>query len=174
MASKDMVEGLKGLFVSGYFSDLVIVCGERNWKAHRSIVCTQSDFFMKACTGKFKEATERKIDLGDDNPDAVPAMLQYLYKREYSNDDAVAAGTPVALLHVRVYNLADKYDIASLKDHTLARFKLIADKHWKEQAFAKMLPEIVNDGPESSLLRQCVINIFKNNASQLCQSLLLI
>lgn len=41
------------LYETRYFSDLTIVCGDREWKMHRSVVCFQSEFFMKACTGEF-------------------------------------------------------------------------------------------------------------------------
>lgn len=38
----------------GKFSDLTIVCGDRTFKAHRIVVCAQSEFFDVACSSLFK------------------------------------------------------------------------------------------------------------------------
>lgn len=45
---------LSTLLESGKYSDLTLKCGSRNWKAHKSVLCIQSDFFAKACDGGFK------------------------------------------------------------------------------------------------------------------------
>ena len=45
---------LSTLLESGKYSYLTLKCGNRNWKAHKSVLCIQSDFFAKACDGGFK------------------------------------------------------------------------------------------------------------------------
>lgn len=45
---------LSRLFDSERFSDVTIVCEGRRLHAHKTIICTQSDFFAKACEGSFK------------------------------------------------------------------------------------------------------------------------
>ncbi len=45
--------GLSALFGSDKFSDMTIRCGDRQFKAHRAIVCSQSRFFDRALTGGF-------------------------------------------------------------------------------------------------------------------------
>lgn len=45
---------LSTLLESGKYSDLTLKCVSRNWKAHKSVLCIQSDFFAKACDGGFK------------------------------------------------------------------------------------------------------------------------
>lgn len=42
------------LFLSGEHSDLEIECRGWTFKAHKSVLCPQSDFFMVACNGGFK------------------------------------------------------------------------------------------------------------------------
>jgi hypothetical protein len=39
---------------SGNFSDLVLKCGDKEWKLHKSVVCCQSKFFHEACSGDFQ------------------------------------------------------------------------------------------------------------------------
>lgn len=45
---------LSTLLESGKYSDLTLYCGSRKWKAHKSVLCIQSDFFAKACDGEFQ------------------------------------------------------------------------------------------------------------------------
>ncbi|KAF4337303.1 hypothetical protein FBEOM_8816 [Fusarium beomiforme] len=49
---------LSTLLKSEKFSDMTIFCGERAFKAHRAVVCTQSPFFDKAMSGEFKSLQE--------------------------------------------------------------------------------------------------------------------
>ena len=42
------------LFGDSKFSDMMIECEGRKWAVHRAIICTQSEYFMKACEGQFK------------------------------------------------------------------------------------------------------------------------
>lgn len=42
------------LLESGKYSDLTITVNERKWKVHKSVLCTQSEYFDKMCDGGFK------------------------------------------------------------------------------------------------------------------------
>lgn len=44
---------LLSLFLSDKFADMTIRCGEREFKVHRAIVCSQSSFFDRAMSGNF-------------------------------------------------------------------------------------------------------------------------
>jgi len=44
---------MKNLFIGGKYSDLVISCGGHDFRVHRNIVCSQSDFFEAAANGYF-------------------------------------------------------------------------------------------------------------------------
>lgn len=45
---------MKDLFLHGQYSDMTVTCQGFTFKAHRSILCTQSDFFRGAMNGHFK------------------------------------------------------------------------------------------------------------------------
>ncbi|KAM0239509.1 hypothetical protein ACHAP5_008299 [Fusarium lateritium] len=76
------------------FSDMTIICGGREFKAHRAVVCTQSSFFDKAMTSNFKEATSRVVELPEDDPDVVEHFLEFLYTGTYSDGVNSTWGKP--------------------------------------------------------------------------------
>lgn len=63
------------LHVSGRFSDLTVVCNEKQWAVHKAIVCSRSGFFDGACSGSFREAGTGVINLSEDDQDAVDQMI---------------------------------------------------------------------------------------------------
>ena len=48
------LKDVSSLLTSEKYSDLTIICGDRNFKVHRAVVCTQSKFFSLACDGGFQ------------------------------------------------------------------------------------------------------------------------
>jgi hypothetical protein len=54
MALANHGEATSVLLESAKFSDLVLVCQDREFPVHRAIVCPHSVFFSSACTGTFK------------------------------------------------------------------------------------------------------------------------
>ncbi len=50
LRTKSIFASLAGFRASGKFSDLVIRCGDRDFDAHRVVVCSQSRFFDEAVT----------------------------------------------------------------------------------------------------------------------------
>lgn len=54
---------LEDLFRDGSYSDMEIVCNGFTFKAHRAVVCTQSDFFSAAFKSDFKVSRLPTISL---------------------------------------------------------------------------------------------------------------
>lgn len=42
------------LLATGNFADAEIICGDKTFKIHKSVVCTRSVWFEKALTGGFE------------------------------------------------------------------------------------------------------------------------
>jgi hypothetical protein len=61
---KPLQESLKRLLDSSKYSDLTIQCDDQQWLVHKSIVCSQSDFFSAACDRDFK-VRRRTMTLGE-------------------------------------------------------------------------------------------------------------
>ncbi|OKP10402.1 hypothetical protein PENSUB_4191 [Penicillium subrubescens] len=75
------------LYQSGDHTDLDVICGDRVFKVHKAIVCSQSSFFAAACSGYFKEGVEAKVDLSDDAPCILERFFQFVYLGNYSDGE---------------------------------------------------------------------------------------
>lgn len=74
-----------------------------------------------------REAAEGVITLHEDDQDAVDAMLQYLYKSDYS--EPTPSGKPSSLvLDCRTHTIADKYDVTPLRALATSKFTERAEK----------------------------------------------
>jgi len=68
---------------TGDFSDFTIVCGDREFKVHRVVLCAQSRYFRAACKEEsFKEGTSRRLELQED-PEVFEGVLSFLYTGDY-------------------------------------------------------------------------------------------
>jgi hypothetical protein len=73
------------LFLTGAYSDLEVRCGAYSGKVHKAIMCTQSEWFANAVKEeRFLEGETGVIQLHEDNPEAVRAMVQFLYTSDYT------------------------------------------------------------------------------------------
>ncbi|KAI9812333.1 MAG: hypothetical protein M1827_004782 [Pycnora praestabilis] len=140
---------------------------EREFKVHRSVVCSQSSFFSAACDGPFVEATSRKIDLEDDDPIMVEKMLSYLYKFNYGLQRATPTESTLSS-HAKIYALADKYDVQDLKGLAQTKFAAEVKDGWNDEAFSIAIREVYGSTPESDMgLRSIVSQSAKKNIKAL-------
>ncbi|KXS97761.1 hypothetical protein AC578_3189 [Pseudocercospora eumusae] len=123
---KDLYQSVAKLHGDTRYADLTIRCGERHWKMHKVIVCSRCKFFEKACDGRFKEAAGNVVTLPDDPPNAVAAMLQYLYTAAY-DDSSDQEGCAPLVFNFRVHIVADKYDLPGLVALAEHKFKSRVD-----------------------------------------------
>ncbi|USP74896.1 glycoside hydrolase family 16 protein [Curvularia clavata] len=135
---------------SGEYSDLTITCGNDVYKTHKMIVCTQSEFFAAALRFGGKESEESKIDLPHDEPIIVKLLVQYLYTGNYSvtkygykfphtcsencSDNENLSADEI-LVHAKMYEMADKYNIVGLKGLSRSKFRTGCSLHWNEDSF---------------------------------------
>lgn len=158
-------------YTSGAFSDLVVVCNGVEYKVHKLVLCSQSDFFNKACGPNFKvsrlqprllhvackhtdcqkEGVDGKINLIDDDPLAVDAMLHYLYHFDYEeySEPRQPNNAAAMMFSIRVYNIANKYLINPLKQIATKNFRRHALAEWQTAAFPEAVAEVYKTMPES-------------------------
>lgn len=69
----------ESLFRQEQFSDATLVVNGEKWPVHKSILCTRSEYFEKAFTGKFREANTSELIIDGHSTLAVDNVLHYLY-----------------------------------------------------------------------------------------------
>lgn len=144
-----------------------------------------------------QEAANRFIELEDDDPEIVEIMIKYLYTHRYENDEDYditwppkpidskniissleANGTLMATTlddHkdpipncLRVFAMADKFLIPSLKDLARARFTHWAEQHWWANRFLLTVRHIFeSETGNYKELRPVVLDVIVQNAENL-------
>lgn len=113
-----IADGLARFYASSELSDFVINCGGQSWPVHRLILTLHSKVLAKSCNGDFLETSQGFVDLEEDFPACVNAMVQFLYPFNYDPD----IGTYAPAFHVQVAVLADKYNIAVRRSYMTCAF----------------------------------------------------
>ena len=107
--------------------DVTIKFGARQIKCHRLILCNVSDYFNAICgqNSRWKEANSGVIELKDNDPDAVEAMLRYIYGFDYPTIEKTMTKTTDVTFHLNVYITANQYMLRELRG--LARGALLRE-----------------------------------------------
>jgi len=153
----DLHASLREYFHSSKYSDLIIRCEGQKFKVHKAIVCGQSSFFSKACDGEWKEAVEGVIELKGDDAGVVGAMLHFMYTFEY---DSGGSEISPMLFHVRVYSIAEKYEVSALKLAAKNKFNEVVTTCWDMDDFSHVINEIYGSTPPQDRgLRDIVVEV---------------
>ncbi|EME40557.1 hypothetical protein DOTSEDRAFT_37367 [Dothistroma septosporum NZE10] len=64
------------------FPGLTVTCGESSWLCRKVILCQQSEWFQRTCSGRLNEGGAATIELQEDDSEAVGAMLRFCYVAE--------------------------------------------------------------------------------------------
>lgn len=58
---------------------MTLKCGDKTWNLHKNILCSRSEWFEKALTGKFQEAQTGLVEIQNFGPEAVGWVVRYIY-----------------------------------------------------------------------------------------------
>ncbi|KAM0799093.1 hypothetical protein BDR22DRAFT_822703 [Usnea florida] len=98
---------------------------------HRDQLCEASSFFKAAFEGDFLEGSEMRMSLPEEEGNTFDLFTQWLYNRSYEispeqdNDKGQNFMEPVKL-----YVLADKYDVTELKSHVITKLFALRNEKW--------------------------------------------
>ncbi|KAK5174913.1 uncharacterized protein LTR77_000049 [Saxophila tyrrhenica] len=106
----------RNFFDQHEIADTIIKCGTREFKCHRFVLFTASDYFKKLLspTGRFKEAREGVVVLKGHGPQAVEAVLRYIYSFEYEDIIGKDKIKSTPEYHLSVYAAAHEYQMEKL------------------------------------------------------------
>ncbi|USW52049.1 Putative BTB/POZ domain-containing protein [Septoria linicola] len=153
------------LFGDARWSNLEIRCGEKTWKVHRNIVCSQCEFFEKATEGSFRESSNGVVVLEEDDPSAIEVLLRFFYTGTYvvPTDDGEKSWSPLAL-PVLVHTMADKYGVPRLVDFANTEFTSRAKEMGQSTALIEAIAEIYATFPHlKKEMRDTVVHIVATN-----------
>ncbi|KAI1964886.1 hypothetical protein LOZ58_001577 [Ophidiomyces ophidiicola] len=157
--------GLKRYLASGKFADFTIRVAGEEFKAHRVIVCSQSEFFTKLYDNEWKETAENKIDIEDAEPDVVEAMISFMYNGDYDSSGGAFGRTSSLFLTARVYRLAEKLGVPRLKEKTEQKFEDAARTCWNMDDFTPVIQEVyattsqTDRGLRNLIVKICIMNL---------------
>jgi len=82
LAVEPLAQGLQELYRRGEFADVVLICAEQHFLAHRIVLAAQSEAFKQGLAQPLPaNGMRHEIRLGDiANPEAVKFMLNFLYQ----------------------------------------------------------------------------------------------
>ena len=72
--------------ISTLTSPIITICvgpEQRLFAGHEDVL-SRSTFFEAACRGQFYDGQARRINLPDESPEVLSAVLEYLYKQDYT------------------------------------------------------------------------------------------
>lgn len=196
-ANDDPVQRLKtslsNIWKSSEYSDLLIRCNNGDeHKVHRVILCSQSEFFRRACNPKtgFKvhikyekkrrdsrnnsptmsspspqEALTGVIELRHDDPDTVRSMLEFCYTFTYTCRKSDPPEDRM-VFHVHMYAVGEIYDIPGLKKLAVQNFEKEVNHSFPR--FPAAVRAIYETTPQSDRgLRDVVLRVCAANAKEL-------
>jgi hypothetical protein len=160
--------------------------GNKVFKVHMNIIASQSKVFYNACIKDFKvsqitllkkflktptpkkEKKEANIDLTEQDAEAVEAVIEYLYKCDYTR--LAKNNVDALVLHVHVHQLAHMYDINELQNVAASLFNIAAEKDWALPAFPQAIQEIyINPEDDEKTLRKLVVKHAVDNINDLLE-----
>lgn len=147
---------------------LIVGPEEKTFTAHGSFL-SQSPVFEKICKSHFRESQTYQIDLPEDEPDTIRAILQYLYAGNFHHYGTLefAGSTWAASMQLAdMYVTAEKYQLSSLKDLVLTKLGHFIDVEERPIDFFSTAKAIYAGTPDTdrgwrTFFQNFVINLEK-------------
>ncbi|KAJ9306773.1 hypothetical protein DTO217A2_3760 [Paecilomyces variotii] len=164
----ELIASFQSFFASSTFSDLTIITKDQEFKVHKLIVCSQSGFFARLFKQNWKEAEENVVRLNEDDPRAVEAMVHFMYGFNYNNSGSEHGRVSPMLLNVKVYQVADKYDIPKLKAQAKENFTVAINKCWEMDDFPTAIEDAYSTTTSGIEAFEILLSAYHQNISMSC------
>ncbi|KKZ63347.1 hypothetical protein EMCG_02348 [[Emmonsia] crescens] len=133
---------LKRFFSSSKFTDFIIRTTENEFKVHKMVICGQSEFFSCLFDEEWKETTDNSIDLMNDDPRTIEAMIYFMYESDYDSSGNSQGRISPMLFNAKVYGVAEKYGVSRLKQEAKAKFEDAVRTCWDMDDFTPTIMEV--------------------------------
>ncbi|XP_063446340.1 kelch-like protein 6 [Mytilus trossulus] len=96
-------QGISKEWAEGNFADLEVIVEGQNFKCHRIILASMSQYFSTMFTSGFKESTEKSVEIKGMKGDAFHLVLEYIYtgRNIVSIDNVVHVLQSASMLQIK-------------------------------------------------------------------------
>ncbi|KAL1969767.1 hypothetical protein VTN77DRAFT_7276 [Rasamsonia byssochlamydoides] len=157
------------------FTDFTLVCEGERFQVHKVIVCSQSAVLRAASMGPFKEASSGVYEMNEDSLPMVRKLIDYFYTADYdqnveSADTECAPPISALQIHVRMFVLADKYDIEGLRVLSSEKYSNRLMSPCSALEFLESVPDVYTlTAPSVRVLRDEVTHFARVNLENYIQ-----
>ena len=129
---------------------------ETSFRVHKDFLCEASPFFRAALTTDFKEATEERVTLLEDDADTVDRFVQWLYTKSYQLSSSERSDEHYLQL-ARLYVLADKLQVCTLKDEIIRELFQIRKSNKLQPPSMSVVTYVFENTMENSAFRRLIV-----------------
>ncbi|KAG0158769.1 hypothetical protein PDIDSM_6288 [Penicillium digitatum] len=162
------VHRLGELYPTGIFSDLTIYTTDQVLKVHRLVVCGRSEAFCRFFSDVPSGSKEAHVfEIKDEHPRIVEAMVRSFYGLHYDINQSERQMCPM-LFTVKVYSIADRFQVEYLKIQAKLTFVTLAQDNWNSEDFLTAAFEAYKTTPKSDRgLRDVVVAVCQKHRKEL-------
>ncbi|KID62570.1 BTB/POZ domain containing protein, partial [Metarhizium hybridum] len=131
-------KAVREAFDSDTLADVKVYLGDVELPAHSLVLTAQSSYFKRALLGEMEEGKTRKFEYSEGSMHAYWRVFEYMYKGTYSEEPCTKLtelDDDELSKEVRVYQLADYFEVDGLKREALRRFTTKTIALWATEAF---------------------------------------
>ncbi|UKZ54539.1 hypothetical protein TrVGV298_008348 [Trichoderma virens] len=159
---------IHGSFNTKLHADVSIRLGDIELPAHGIVLASQSEYFKKALQSSMKEGIEKKFEFSEGSMHAHWRMFEYIYRGRYCHDAEPLLGSIDLLKDIRVYQLADYFQIPNLKNYAMRSLKLRLKKLYVSENFVGCIREVYGMSIEVSHdMRKEISDIARTHLTEL-------
>lgn len=142
---------------------LVVGANKTIFHVHEDTLYTASPVFKAAFESKFKEGTDRTMEMPDEDLDLVEMFVSWLYRNTLHDNLFELSGPDPEqrmMQTARLFVFADKYDLEALRLGICEKiFDLAANKENKVPSFA-VLEYVYSNTQRKAIIRQIIADWF--------------
>ncbi|KAH8702856.1 hypothetical protein GQ44DRAFT_732657 [Phaeosphaeriaceae sp. PMI808] len=172
--SEKLMRSIAQLFNNKKYSDATICIHNTKLPVHKSVICTQIEYFDKAFEGGFVEGSSKTITFGQGSGAAYWRVFEYLYTGDYLDDlstNSFEGKLATLLKDPRVYMLSDMFLLADLKILSTNKLKEKLKEFWKSDSFPECVREIYASTSDSDRqMRSAVVEVAAAHARVLSET----
>lgn len=146
-----LADDLNGLFENSNFSDVLLVCRNREFKMHKAILASRSAVFAAMFEHQMLEGKINRVMIEDVDPDVMAEILRFIYTDKINGIDKMAdlllaAADKYALERLKA--LCEESLSNSLDSENVADTLVLADLHSANQLKAQAIDYINTHAPD--------------------------